>query len=168
MEYEERRRVVRQDDEAAFSEFVGGLQLMSTLLERHVDNFAWCAAQIAGSSDAPARIRGMMEFALRLREFGFEAACQAVEKNAGIRVNVAVPRTGRNVSGIVVGLTDASYHTRFFKGVAVVANSRGQEAFVNVRIRPNGATFLHLEDQQPDQPETRRLMRDLTPPAGSN
>lgn len=167
MEYE-RPRVAQQDDEVAFSEFVGGLQLISTLLYRHVQNFAWCASQVAGSPDAPARIREMMRFALMLGEFGFEAACQAVERNAGVRVNVAVPETGRNVSGIVVGFTDASYNTRSFKGVAVVANSRGQEAFVNVRIRPNGVTFLHLEDQQPDQPETRRLMRDLTPPAGSN
>lgn len=169
MEYEhpqETQRATQHDtDAAAFREFVAGLQVMSTLLDQHAMNFAWCAAQIQGDRDAPTRILGMIGFAVRLRDFGFEEACRAVDENAGVRVNVAAPRSRRNIPGIVVGLVDASFdgEEKSFSGVAVVENSRGQEAFVNVRIRPNGETYLLPQDEQRDDPETRRLMRDLDP-----
>lgn len=171
MEYERLRQedtVQRDASQEAFREFVAGLQVMSTDFDRHVQNFAWCAGQIVGDPDASAQIRGMMEFALRLQEFGLESALDAVRDNSGVSVRVTISESRtREKLGIVVGIVGARYvnKQKVFDGVAVMENSRGQEAFVRVGIRPNGETFLQQETLQTEDPETVRLMRELYPKA---
>ena len=173
------RRDVQPASKVAFQEFVQGLQTMSADFDRHVQNFAWCAGQIAGDPNSSAQLVGMMEFALQLHELGLETAIQAVEVNSGLPVSIVileveqpekeglliVKQGSKRKPGIIVGITGVSYVNRdkVFDGIAVMQNSRGQESFIAVGIRPNGETFLRPDLSQPQYPETARLMKELYP-----
>lgn len=171
MEYERPRQepaVQRDVSTEAFRQFVVGLQVMSTDFDSHVQNFAWCAGQIAEDPNAEAQLRGMMEFALQLQRFGMESALKAVQKNSGVPVRVTIPESRtKKRPGLIVGLTGARYVGRqkiqkIFDGIAVITNSRGQDAFVQVGIKPNGETILQLSESfKIKAPETARLMIDL-------
>src|SRR3990172_8444134 len=113
MEMEYSRSKAAQDlEEQAFEEFVLGLQMMSTQLEPLLFNFAWAAGQIAGDADAPARIRGMMAYAVEYHRFGMETATRAIEENGGVRVNIMLGQDGKGVThrpGILVGLVGVEH-----------------------------------------------------------
>lgn len=72
----------------AFRDLVTGLQAMSTNLKPLLFDFGWAAGQIAGDPNAPARIRGMMEFAVAYYQFGLETAMDAIANNGGVRVDI--------------------------------------------------------------------------------
>lgn len=154
-----------QEDAAAFREFVAGLQMLSRLMEVHSRNFAWCAAQLMGSPDAPERIKGMIEFAVRMHAHGLETSRAAIRENQGVRVDVAIPRSRAEIPGIVVEIDDGmQFDGRVvFAGIALVKNRRGQEMFARVEITPNGETCLLPEHKQPDEPEIKRLFSGLGP-----
>lgn len=169
MEYERPRQesAVQQDaSQEAFRRFIAGLQAMSLYLEGHVQNFAWCAGQIARNHSASSELRGMLEFGLRLQEFGLEIALDEMRENAGIPVTVAIPESRtREKPGIICGIVGAKVVNgqKVFDGVVMMLNSRGQEAFVKVDISPNGETSLQHESVEIKEPETVRLMRELYP-----
>ena len=150
----------------AFAQFVSGLRTMSVDIDAMVENFAWCAGQIAGAGDAPARIRGMIDFAIGYRKFGLENAVRSITENSGVRVNLGVPNT-REVEkpGLIVGFTDAHLGTHdepLFDGIAVVEDSRGRGVFVAVTIAVDGETVINGEEDQLDIPETKEYMKELS------
>ena len=155
--------------ELARQQFFLGIRAMSQDFDRIAQNFGWCAAQIAGDNDAPTIMSGMMEFALRYQEFGLETALGAIEESSGVEVGIRVKRYSEGPdetrSGLIVGLIGASQRKKqqVFSGIAVIENSRSQQAFVEVDINSRGDIFLAPSGTQPKYPETRRLMRDLFP-----
>jgi hypothetical protein len=158
----------------AFKEFVLGLQTMSTDFGRLVFNFGQAAALIAGDLDAPARIRGMMEFAAAYHQFGLETAMDAIGDHSGVRVDM-ISGTDRGPArvtpAIVVGLLGAheSLPTgeRSFDGVAMVEDARGRERFVAVSIRPDGHTQLHRDQYDFYKPDliSDKPIDEIFPPA---
>lgn len=143
---------------AAFLEFMRGLQMMSVNFERLTFDFAWAAAQIAGSPDAPERIRGMMEFAFDYHLFGLDRALTAIDESTGVPVNILKGRDGGPVEfipGRIVGLVGAHFYPsgRLFDGVAAIEDSRGRERFIAVSIRPDGLTQIHLKQYDYSKPD---------------
>lgn len=150
------------DSAASFREFVAGVQAMTVHFDTMLANFAWCAAQIAGDTRIPEQIRSMMEFAARYHEAGLDTALAAIEENSGIYIPLQISQS-RQLPCILIGLTGAALDgkQKYFSGIAMVENSRSQEAFVNVRVKPNGETFLNPNDPQREDPETVLLIKDL-------
>lgn len=167
MEYQ--REVARQPQEIEGMEtsraFVAGLRAMSVDFDQMVDNFAWCAGQIAGSKDAPERIIGMMEFAVRYKQFGMDEAVRAVTENSGVEASMGLQGSPATERGIVIGFADAHYGPKdepLFDGIAVVANRKGQEVLVTVTIATDGRVVINGEENQLDDKQTRDYIRELS------
>lgn len=156
---------VKADSEAVSKDFVAGLQTMSTEFDELVENFAWCAGQLLGDRDADARILGMIEFAVVYKQFGIDTAVQAVVDNSGVLVEARISRTSEiREPAVIIGFTDARYGPngeRLFDGVGMVKDRKGREALVAVEITPKGRTTIKPADEQIDEPETKRFMKEL-------
>ena len=159
---------------AAFAELVSGLQAMSVEFDRLVFDFALAAGQIAGDPDAPARIIGMMEFAVAYHQFGLETAMDAIGDNSGVRVDIVSGEDGKGrkvTPGILVGLIGAegSFRgggRRVFNGVAVVEDRRGRERFIAVSITPDGFAQLHHDQYDFRKPDliSDKPIEEIFPP----
>lgn len=165
----------------AFRDFVASLQMLEPQFDHLVQNFAWCAGQIAGEPNAPAQLRAMMEFARKYHQFGLDRAVESIEDNSGIPTDIAIPtveitpdrriRTKLNhisptTPGIIVGLIGARYRTPSadptFEAVAVIHDEKGREEFVGINISPDGITSLNLEYVVNQYP---RSIEELYPPS---
>lgn len=143
------------DRAQAQAEFVAGLQAMTTQYDALIANFAWEAGQIAGSTDAPARMMGMVQFANAYKEFGLEVALGAIDRTSGVPVDIEWPdEFGRPYKkpqvfeeGLIVGLTgvESDPTDPTFNGVAMTTGRDGRETFFPVRIKPDLRTVLELE-----------------------
>lgn len=167
MEYQ--REVPRQPQEIEGLEtsraFVTALRAISVHFDQMVENFAWCAGQIAGSKDAPERIIGMMEFAVRYKQFGIEEAVRAVTENSGVEAKMSLQGSPATETGVVIGFADAHYGSNgepLFDGIAVVANRKGQEVLVGVTIATDGRVVINQEEMQLDDKQTRDYIKDLS------
>ena len=168
----------------AQTELVRSLQMMGGQLDAMLQNFGWCAAQIAGDADSPALLRGMMEFGRAYHEFGLEIAANAIESTSGVLVDVVIPdvefvegtdrwrlRTTRvddKKPGYIVGLIGISRSGRF-NGIAVMKDSRGREDFYAVRIfESTGLTMLDPEHLRPSNKgkSSYEVIENLYPSTG--
>lgn len=181
MEYEPERdprfdrSYTPQELERARVAFVRGLQMLSTHYEALVQNFGWCAAQIAGDEDTPANIRGMMEFAQAYHEFGLDTALQAIQDTSGVSINVQVPEVVKgarrrdrvHTPGLVVGIVNVEKRRGhlIFDGVAIVLNDLGDHVVVPVWIFPDGTVILDPADGSLRHVHaSRQLIEQLNPP----
>jgi hypothetical protein len=156
---------------AIYREFVAALRAMSVDPEALAMNFGWCAAQIVGAPDAPAKIRGMLEFALAYRQAGMEAALGVLRANVGVPVRVISGEDGvgkRLTPGLIIGLVGVEQDPRetFFNGVALVRSTRGRERLVAVTIGTDGHTQLHRDQYDFSKPDliSNRPIVEIFPP----
>lgn len=127
-----------------------------------VANFGYDAAILMGEPGGDALIAGMIEYAMALREFGYETMYEQIEEESGIAIGVAQvenpdriedeikdmqPREG--ICGRLVALSGTNVlpgHTRYIEGTAVVAGTKGRERFATVGLLENGTVFGFPED----------------------
>lgn len=149
-----------------------------------IANFAWCAGQFMGSSDEAALIMGMVEFAGRFQDEALGEASNAIGELSGVPITIAIPtrsslaeeRLDKSATlgyeeGFLVGLTGVDYggegyrRERVIRGLAVVTDRKGREAFVSVTLPTSLKTpVLRPSEFQPHDPNTQRVMEELYPP----
>lgn len=165
----ERDQQVDQQQAQARAQFLGGLQMLGELLDKHMQNFSWCAAILAGSPDAPEQLLAMLEYGRMYREYGMQEAEEAIDDGSGITFPISVRGSDktRQLPGIVTALIDAKGEgkRKRFIAVAIVPNQIGQETIVEVEIEQNGQASLKPEGLErglaENDPHVKRLQRDL-------